>query len=229
MSQDPHPLSDFAGTVRLFPLPNLVLFPHVAQPLHVFEPRYRQMMADALADDRLLAMALLRLGWEEEYDKKPPLHPMICIGRILQEERLADGRYNLLLQGLSRARIVEEVPSPKLYRVARVELCQDVPAPAGREQELRRALGEGVVPFFSKQPQALWQLQQLLASPLALGPLCDVFCCALPIDLEVKQLLLETLDVEARVRRLLADLAARAPAPTGQAPGKPFPPSFSAN
>ena len=106
MSQNPSSLDDFGGTARLFPLPNLVLFPHVVQPLHIFEARYRQMMADALDDDRLLAMALLRPGWEEEYDKRPAIHPMVCLGRIAEEERLADGRYNLMLQGLSRARVV---------------------------------------------------------------------------------------------------------------------------
>ena len=68
---DSFPPDEFAGTARLFPLPNLVLFPHVVQPLHIFEPRYRQLMADALADDRLIAMALLRPGWEEDYHRKP--------------------------------------------------------------------------------------------------------------------------------------------------------------
>ena len=63
MSADHPPLSDFAGTARLFPLPNLVLFPHVMQPLHIFEPRYRQMTADALAGDRLIAVVLLKPGW----------------------------------------------------------------------------------------------------------------------------------------------------------------------
>src|SRR5581483_310034 len=125
--------------------------------------------------------------------KTPPLHPMICVGRILQEERLGGGRYNLLLQGLSRARIVEELTTPKLYRVARVELCRDVPLAAGREAELRQALGRAVTPFFSRHAPALQQLQSLLEGPLAPGPLCDVFGYALPIELEVKQRLLETL------------------------------------
>src|SRR5947208_11484422 len=94
-----NPLANFDGRVRLFPLPNLVLFPRVVQPLHVFEPRYRQLMADALDTDRLIAMALLRPGWEADYEKAPPLHPTVCLGRIQQEERLGDGRYNFLLQG----------------------------------------------------------------------------------------------------------------------------------
>ena len=86
MSQNPPGLEDFCGTVRLFPLPNLVLFPHVAQPLHIFEPRYRQMTADALEDDRLLAMALLQPDAEEQ-GAAPPIHRVVCVGRILQVAR----------------------------------------------------------------------------------------------------------------------------------------------
>src|SRR4051812_12320348 len=100
MSPDSFFPDDFSGIVRLFPLPNLVLFPHVAQPLHIFEPRYCALMADALDDDRLIAMALLRPGWEDDYHKQPPIHDMVCLGRIQQEMRLEDGRYNFLLQGL---------------------------------------------------------------------------------------------------------------------------------
>ena len=125
---DSFPPDEFSGTARLFPLPNLVLFPHVAQPLHVFELRYRQLMADALEDDRLVTMALLRPGWEEDYHNSPPIHPVVCVGQITQEERLTDGRYNFVLQGLSRARIVEELTTDRLYRMANVELLEEEPA-----------------------------------------------------------------------------------------------------
>src|ERR1700752_3118620 len=99
-------LEHFSGTARLFPLPNLVLFPSLLQALHIFEPRYRQMTADALAGDRLIAMVLLRPGWEADYDGRPPVHEVACLGRIAAEQRLPDGRFNLQLRGLSRARIV---------------------------------------------------------------------------------------------------------------------------
>ena len=76
-------LQDFCGTVRLFPLPNLVLFPHVLQPLHIFEPRYRELLEDALAHDGLIAMAMLEPGWEQDYDGRPPaLHPMACLAKV---------------------------------------------------------------------------------------------------------------------------------------------------
>src|SRR5947208_12924499 len=108
MSDDVSPLSDFTGTARLFPLTNLVLFPHVMQPLHVFEPRYRQMTADALAGDRLIALALLKPGWEPDYEGRPDLFPVACLGRIVAEQKLEDGRFNILLRGLARVRMVKE-------------------------------------------------------------------------------------------------------------------------
>ena len=82
MSDDLSPLTHFAGTARLFPLPNLVLFPHVMQPLHVFEPRYRQMTADALTGDRLIGLVLLKPGWEADYEGKPAV-PDVQKGDVL--------------------------------------------------------------------------------------------------------------------------------------------------
>src|SRR5438067_9036914 len=111
MNPDPTSLTHFSGTARLFPLPNLVLFPYVIQPLHIFEPRYRRLMADALADDRLLAMALLKPGWEEAYHKRPAIHPVVCLGKIFKEEHLPAGRYNLLPHGLARARVLAASPT----------------------------------------------------------------------------------------------------------------------
>src|SRR5256885_9707642 len=105
MNDDQFALGQFTGAARLFPLPNLVLFPQVVQPLHVFEQRYRQMTADALAGDRLIAMALLRPGWEADYDGRPAIHPVACLGRVVADQRLDDGRYNLLLRGLARVRV----------------------------------------------------------------------------------------------------------------------------
>ena len=130
MSDELFSPEQFSGTVRLFPLPNLVLFPHVLQPLHIFEPRYRQMTADALADDRLVALALLRPGWQNDYEGRPPLYPVACLGKIVADQALDDGRYNLLLRGLSRVRIDHEVPTGKLYRSAGVELLADGPTPS---------------------------------------------------------------------------------------------------
>jgi uncharacterized protein len=229
MSQGHFSPDDFGGVVRLFPLPNLVLFPHVGQPLHVFEPRYRELLADALAGDRLIAMALLRPGWEQEYHNRPPIHGTVCVGLIRQEESLPDGRSNLLLQGVSRARIVEELDADKRYRVARVELCPDEPVASPTEEEsLRDRLGKGVMPFFSAQPTATEQLRDLIAGPMALGSLCDIFCYALPLETECKQRLLDECDVQRRVVLLLGMLDGKTPA-APPAPQRRFPPGFSAN
>jgi uncharacterized protein len=226
MSQAPELPSDFRGVVRLFPLPNLVLFPAVVQPLHIFEPRYRAMLADALAGDRLLAMALLKPGWEEDYHLAPPIHPAVCVGRVFQEERLPDGRYNLLLHGLARARVVEEIADDRPYRSARVRLIEEAPAPHAAEEALRRELGEQMARWFAQQSAALAQLRQLLVSTMPLGTLCDVFAFALPLAADAKQELLDEGTVEARVRRMLAHLERASPPPAAP---RTFPPGFSPN
>ncbi len=108
----------------LFPLPNVVLFPNVFLPLHVFEPRYRQMVADALATDRMIGMVLLKPGWEHDYEGRPPVYPIGCSGVITHVERLPDGRYNLVLRGLERFRVLEE-DEARSYRRALVEPVAD--------------------------------------------------------------------------------------------------------
>src|SRR5437773_2070155 len=121
------PLAGFTGTARLFPLPNLVFFPNVMQPLHIFEPRYRQMTAEALEGDRLIALALTRPGWEKDYAASPAIYSVATLGVIAADQRLDDGRYNILLRGLSRIQVLQEVPHDKLYRKAKAELLLEAP------------------------------------------------------------------------------------------------------
>jgi Lon protease-like protein len=104
----------------IFPLPNVVLFPNVFLPLHIFEPRYREMVADAVASDRLIGMALLKPKWEGNYEGRPPVYSIGCSGVITHVERLADGRYNIVLRGLQRFRILGE-DHARRYRRALVE------------------------------------------------------------------------------------------------------------
>lgn len=221
MSDDP--LSAFSGTVRLFPLPELVLFPHVVQPLHIFEPRYRDMTADALTGDGLIALVQLR---PDALASDPPgIAPVCCIGRVVWHEKLTDGRYNLHLQGAARARIVEEVPSDALYRTARVELMpdeesDDVPL-LGR---LRGALAEAALPHFVEGSPARDQVRELFDSELTLGALCDVLSYALPLPPALKQALLEEPRVQYRCAQLATALGIRA-----ARAARPFPPPFSAN
>src|SRR3954468_5096702 len=98
----------FDREIALFPLPNCVLFPGVVQPLHIFEPRYREMLREALAGQSAIGMALLMPGWEQDYYGCPAIHRRLCVGRVIAHEQLADGKYNLLLQGVMRADVVSE-------------------------------------------------------------------------------------------------------------------------
>jgi Lon protease-like protein len=235
MSDDSQPLIDFCGSARLFPLPNVVLFPHVMQPLHIFEPRYRQMTADALADDRLIAMALLKPGWEADYSGSPSIFPVACLGRIVADQKLDDGRFNILLRGLCRVRVEKELCHAKLYRTAKVELLHDVPMNyLQAEQKLRRQISKLVPTWFPAQTAVLEQFRKLLRSDLPLGALCDIIGFALPLDVEIKQELLEELEVEQRVRRLIALLRTKKPCQEAieEAAGaveRKFPPEFSVN
>ncbi len=99
-------------TIPIFPLPNVVLFPNVFLPLHIFEPRYRAMVADALAGDRIIGMVLLRPGYEASYDGRPPVYPIGCAGVITHSEPLPDGRFNIVLRG------TREVPRDRRGRAA---------------------------------------------------------------------------------------------------------------
>jgi uncharacterized protein len=112
-------------SIPIFPLPNVVLFPGVFLPLHIFEPRYRDMVGDALTGDRIIGMVLLRTGWEGQYDGRPPVYPIGCAGLITFSEQYPDGRYNIVLRGLAKFRILEEEPG-RAYRLAKVEpLAED--------------------------------------------------------------------------------------------------------
>jgi len=225
MSEPFAPLEGFDGTARLFPLPNLVFFPHVMQPLHIFEPRYRQMTADALAGDRLIALVLPKPDWEADYAGKTAIHAVGAIGTIVSDQKIDDGRYNILLKGLSRIRIHEEIAHDTLYRTARVERLLEAPlAGAALEKKWRRKLAELVPTWFAGQHAVLEQFRNLLSSDLPLGPLCDILAFALPLDIEVKQTLLEEVDVEKRLTRLLRNTTGES-TPTQQK----FPPDFSEN
>lgn len=134
-------------TIPIFPLPNVVLFPHVFLPLHIFEPRYRAMVADALEGDRLIGMVLLRPGWEGRYDGRPPVYPIGCAGVITHHDRLPDGRYNIVLRGLQKFRITGE-DEERPYRVARIEDQHETLAASEREEigAARRRLEGMLVP-----------------------------------------------------------------------------------
>lgn len=124
----------------LFPLPGVVFLPETTLPLHVFEPRYREMLTDVLGGERILGIQLLVPGGAPDPAGRPEVYPVGCAGEVVEHEPLPDGRSNILLRGLYRYRIEVEVPSGKPYRVAevtplRVEPLPDPPgAPAARRR-----------------------------------------------------------------------------------------------
>ena len=116
-------------SIPIFPLPNVVLFPNVFLPLHIFELRYRTMVKDALASDRIIGMVLLRPGFEADYAGRPPVYPIGCAGLVTHSEALADGRFNIVLRGLEKFRVLDEDASQP-YRRANVEaLAEEAAAP----------------------------------------------------------------------------------------------------
>ena len=128
----------FPERLALFPLPNVVLFPDARLPLHLFEPRYRQLAADALAGDRVIGMVLLRPDADAS-ETRAPIFEIGCAGRISESKKLPDGRYNLVLDGARRFRILAEQPSIAPYRVAHTELLPD-PGFAALGAEAQRSL-----------------------------------------------------------------------------------------
>lgn len=217
-------------TVRLFPLPNLVMFPHVVQPLHIFEPRYCAMLEAALADDKLIAMALLEPGWEGDYLQRPPIVPMVCVGRVVSHTREGADRHNILLLGLRRARIVRELPPAHAYREAEVNLLEDrYGQVSSQERErLKQRLAAGFRTHLPQNPMVQEQYERLIASDVPLGVLTDIMAFSLDLGLREKRELLEELQAERRAIRLLQHMPGTAPQDEA-APGRVFPPPFSSN
>ena len=199
--------------IPLFPLPNVVLFPLMSLPLHVFEPRYRKMVEDALAGHRTIGMVLLRPGWEREYHGRPPVYAHGCAGTITEHEALPEGRFNIVLSGTTRFRILEERPGEP-YRLARIEpLAERLDGPGEIEaarKDVLAALGRA-----SDGPGVL-VLQAEMAP--------DVFINALAqwLDLTAleRQSLLECDSVLLRYRRLVEILDFRALEEAHKRPGK---------
>jgi Lon protease-like protein len=194
--------------VPLFPLPNLVLFPRAYQVLHIFEERYKTMTADVLDGDRQLAMALLKPGWERDYYQKPAIEPVVCVGTVLTHEKLPDGKYNFLLQGITRARLVRELrDTDKPYRIAELQAIADDP-PAleiDLSNERQRLTG-----MFDEDTLAATsfgrQFRQLLGSELCTADIADLIAFNVLEDVPLKQSLLADADVRRRVSRTISAL-----------------------
>lgn len=193
--------------VPIFPLPDVTLFPHTVLPLHVFEARYRAMVADALVRDRRLSVVQLRAGWEPHYAGRPVVHAVAGAGEIISCERLATGRYNILVRGDTRIRIEDEIPSDTLYRIVRARPLAEV-APAGDVGGALARVRTACARLLALLGRPADLLDAALAEGQPPGAVADRISAAVLPDASRRQELLETLDAGVRLERLSASLEA---------------------
>lgn len=194
----------------IFPLPDAVLFPGMVMPLHIFEPRYRKMLADALAGEKLIAMARLKAGWQSEYLGRPPIYEILGVGRVGASQELADGTSNIALIGIARCQIREELSRDLPYRLAEVTLLKDRPlkGPEVQKQakESRDALCSIAAELIRKtmNAEAREVMQRSLEERQEAGQAADFLASVFVQDPDLRQGLLENLDPLDRCRRVLA-------------------------
>lgn len=186
-------------TIPVFALPNVVLFPKTYLPLHIFEPRYRQMVDDVVLGGQCIGMALLKEGWETDYYGNPPVFPMGCIGRLVSVQPLPDGRSNILLQGLERFEIDEESyeqPYRQALVTVRTRETEHSLDPAVR-QSLVAALEDYLR---SRQDPPTWQawFREEVSDDVLVNTLSTYLDCT-PLE---KQFLLEAETLHQQARRL---------------------------
>ncbi len=215
--------------VRLFPLPHLVMFPHALQPLQINQPRYCEMLQDAVKDDSLIATALLEPGWEHEYEGGPEIASVVCVGRVVSHVEESTGCHNILLLGLRRAQVRQELDTKRRYREAEVRLLGDyLPTEdAQLRQRLRRDLVNTFRSYLPTTEAVQEQFERLLSSQLPLGVLTDIVAFAVNLELQAKQQLLQELNVDRRVELLLRHFQ-QLQQPQSES-SRLFPPPFSLN
>ena len=191
----------------IFPLSGVVLFPEAQAPLHIFEPRYRQMTEAALAGSQRIGMVIIDPEHVHETAGDPPLHPIGCAGSLRQAQELPDGRFNIVLEGTQRFRILEEPPRPpdRLYRVARVELLDD-PFP-DRDQEpavrLRDRIVEHVAELVRRSdPERAARFSDEIFRGVGDAAFVNSLCQALSFPPDEKLALLDAPDVLSRFELL---------------------------
>ncbi len=212
----------------------MVFFPHAVQSLHIFEPRYCDMLQDALAHDRLIAMVLLEPGWELQYQSRPAIAHTTCIGKIISHTPTDDQRHNILLAGVKRARIIRELEPHRSFREADVEVLEDqYPTDAAQHRpELAQRLQSLFQQFIPQELAAQESFRQLVGEQLPLGVLADTIAYALRLPLAIKQQLLAEANVDVRCRLLSRCLEQKLQSLAADAEddfGGEFPPRFSTN
>ncbi|MFZ1060232.1 MAG: LON peptidase substrate-binding domain-containing protein [Candidatus Rokuibacteriota bacterium] len=192
----------------IFPLPGLTFFPHTLLPLHIFEARYRAMVTDCLARDRRLAVVGLKPGYEATYDAKPEVYAVAGAGEIVRWERLATGRFNILVRGDCRVRIETELPTDTLYRVVRARVFEDA-VPQGDGDRLASQTDRvkaACLRLLEARGQSSREVERALRAATVPGVVADRIASVVIPDPLLRQDLLETLDVGRRLDRLAAAL-----------------------
>lgn len=194
-------------SIPIFPLPEVVLFPHQMLPLHIFEERYRDMVADALRGRQLIAVALLCRGYERLYFTQiAPICEVVGVGEIVDASPLPDGRYDILLRGRCRARILREVRGHS-YRMAELRVLPSTHFPDATETDLlRQELRNALVTNLCRWPQLQTQCVRLLDRDTPLEVVVNLVAAELPVSGRLRQTLLETSDVTQRTCRLIRQL-----------------------
>ncbi|MEB2344646.1 MAG: LON peptidase substrate-binding domain-containing protein [Deltaproteobacteria bacterium] len=208
-------MSAASEEIPLFPLPGVVLFPRARVPLHVFEPRYRQMTAHALAGSRRIGMVAVRPERAESTSGDPPVFAIGCAGVVEEAVRRDDGRYDVVLRGTERFRILEETPreGERLYRVARIEPLED-PFDEAREGLALQGLRADAIDLLSQLlrlagPPGPRPLDPRRFSGIDDASFVNVLCQLLDLALPEKQGLLETTGILARCEALVTLLRFR--------------------
>ncbi len=219
----------FSGTARLFPLPGVSLYPGIVRPLHVYEERYVALVEDALAGDGLIAMGVLCPDWETDYEGRPPMETIACLGKIVTHYRFEEGKFNLMLAGVRRIVIKNELEPPQAFRQAAVELVEESepgsgdPAVAVLQSRLATAFRTAMPAGEPPEP-----LLQALEADTPLGMLADLTAYTLPFSHEVKLAALAEADARRRAELLIVAID-NEDLPTSGLTGTGFPPPFSTN
>lgn len=196
--------------IPLFPLPSVVLFPRIVQPLHIFEPRYLEMFTEALDSHGNIALALLKPGFEKNYFGTPEIHPVVSVGQIVTYQPRDDGTYDVVLLGDKRALLKREVGGKIYRRGVLVELEEKLPCSAEAREDLKTnmdALLEVAIQNIEEENQGLARLQKSFSDESSIGFLVDFLAHHFIKDLEFQQSILEELDVSLRARTLLDALS----------------------
>jgi ATP-dependent Lon protease len=187
----------------VFPLPRVALFPRAILPLHVFEPRYRAMLADAMATHRCIAMAYVVDGEQDP----PAIARVAGVGEVVEHEALPDGRSNILLHGLARVEL-DELPFVAPYRRARARVLREHATPVPDVE--RAALRAAAASFMAEIRRRDLEVELELPEGLDVGGVADLCAAHMVLDADVRQEALEELDVAARVRLVTGELVGQA-------------------